>query len=63
MEYYYCVKVIFVTKDVSRIVFEGGIFGDVQNIWGNLYLNSITILFDIIQQLLWGIHQVTINIT
>jgi len=38
--------VIFVTKDVSRIVFEGGFFGGAQSIWGNLYLNSTTVLFD-----------------
>ena len=28
------------------MIFEGSFFGGVQNIWGNPYLNSITILFD-----------------
>jgi len=41
-------KVIFVVKDISRIVFEGSIFDSTQNIWGNPYLNSTTILFDIL---------------
>ena len=35
---------IFIAKDVSRIVFEGGFFGSAQNIWGNPYLNSTTVL-------------------
>jgi len=33
-------------KIVSRIVLEGGFFGSAQNIWGNPYLNSTTVLFD-----------------
>ena len=37
---YYCVKVIFGMKVISRILFEGGYFSSTQNIWGNLYLNS-----------------------
>jgi len=28
------------------MVFEGGFFGGAQNIWGNPYVNSTTILFD-----------------
>jgi len=34
---------IFIAKDVSRIVFEGNIFGGAQNIWSNPYLNSTTV--------------------
>ena len=34
MGYYYCIKVIFVAKDVSRMVFEGSFFDGAQNIWG-----------------------------
>jgi len=44
--YVIALKVIFVAKDVSGIVFEGGIFGGAQNIWGNLCLNSTSVLFD-----------------
>jgi len=28
------------------MIFEGSFFGGTQNIWGNPYLNSTTILFD-----------------
>jgi len=35
-------------KDVSRMVFEGSFLGSKQNIWGNPYLNSTTVLFDMI---------------
>ena len=38
---------IFVVKDVYRLVFEGRFFGSVQNIWGNPNINSTTILFDV----------------
>jgi len=38
--------VIFVAKDVSKMVFEGSFFGGVQNIWGIPYLNNTTVLFD-----------------
>ena len=37
---------VLVAKDVSRMIFEGSFFGGAQNIWGNPYLNSNTILFD-----------------
>jgi len=40
--------VIFVPKYVSRVVFNGGILGGVRQYWGNPYLNSTTVLFDII---------------
>jgi len=39
---YYCVKVTFVVKYVSAMVFGGGVC----KIWGNPYLNSTTVLFD-----------------
>jgi len=39
------VKVIFVLKYVSRVVFKGGILGSARQFWGNPYLNSTTILF------------------
>jgi len=32
-------------RSLSRIVSEGSNFGGAQNIWGNLYLNSTTVLF------------------
>ena len=35
------ILLILVTKDVSRIVFEGRIL---RNIWGNPYLNSTNVL-------------------
>jgi len=38
---------IFIPKYVSRVVFEGDILGGVRQFWGNPYLNSTTILFDI----------------
>jgi len=37
---------IFVVKYVSAMVFGGGILGGVHKIWGNPYLNSMTVLFD-----------------
>jgi len=40
--------VIFVTKDVPRMVFEGGFCSGAQNIWGNPYLNTTDISFIII---------------
>ena len=46
MDYYYCVKVVFVVKHVSAMVFGGGILGGARKIWGNPYLNSMTVLFD-----------------
>jgi len=39
--------VIFVLKYVFRVVFEGGILGGVRNFWGNPYLSSTTVLFDL----------------
>jgi len=42
----YFVKVIFVPKYVSRVVFKGGILGGACQFWGNLYLYSTTVLFD-----------------
>jgi len=38
--------VIFVLKYVSRVVFKGGILGGACQFWGNPYLNSTTVLFD-----------------
>jgi len=38
--------VIFVLKYVSTVVFKGGILGGARQFWGNLYLNSTTVLFD-----------------
>jgi len=40
------VKVIFVSKYVSRVVFKGGILGSARQFWGKPYLNSMTVLFD-----------------
>ena len=38
---------IFITKYVFRLVFEGDIFGGARiKLWGNPYLNSTTVLFD-----------------
>jgi len=37
--------VIFITKNISRIVLKGA-FLVARNIWGNPYLNSTTVLFD-----------------
>jgi len=39
--------VIFVLKYVSRVVFKGGILGGTRQFWGNPYLNSMNILFDV----------------
>jgi len=39
--------VIFAPKYVFRVVFEGGFLGGARNFWGNPYLNSTTVLFDI----------------
>jgi len=47
MDYYYYIKMIFVPKYVSRVVFKGGILGSVRQFWGNPDLNSTTILFDV----------------
>jgi len=38
---------IIVPKYVSRVVFKGGILGGARQFWGNPYLNSTTVLFDI----------------
>jgi len=38
--------VIFASKYVFRVVFEGGFLGGMRNFWGNPYLNSTTVLFD-----------------
>jgi len=43
---YYSVKVIFILKYVSRVVFKGGILGSARQFWDNPYLNSTTVLFD-----------------
>jgi len=40
--------VIFIQKYVSKVVFKGGIIGGARQFWGNPYLNSTTVLFDII---------------
>ena len=37
---------IFVAKYVSMMVFGGGILGSAHKIWGNPYLNSTIVLFD-----------------
>ena len=37
---------IFAAKYVSAMVFGGGILGGACKIWGNPYLNSMTVLFD-----------------
>ena len=37
---------IFASKYVFRLVFEGGFLGGARNLWGNPYLNSTTVLFD-----------------
>jgi len=39
-----------VPKYVSRVVFKGGILGGACQFWGNPYLNSTTVLFDIYMQ-------------
>jgi len=39
--------VIIVPKYVSRVVFKGGILGGARQFWGNPYLNSTTVLYDI----------------
>jgi len=39
--------VIFAPKYVVRVVFKGGFLGGARNFWGNPYLNSTTVLFDI----------------
>ena len=39
---------IFVLKYVFKVVFEDGILGGMRNFWGNSYLNSMTILFDVV---------------
>jgi len=46
MDYYYSVKVIFVPKYVSTVVFKGGILGGARQFWGNPYLKSMIILFN-----------------
>ena len=40
------VKVIFVAKYSSSMVFGGGILGGACKLWGNHYLNSTIVLFD-----------------
>jgi len=47
--------VIFAPKYVFRVVFEGGFFGGARNFWGNPYLNSTTILFDMNKMAYFGI--------
>jgi len=42
--------VIFVPKYVSRVVFKGGILGGTRQFWGNPYLNSTTVLFDVTEK-------------
>jgi len=37
----------FILKYVSRVVFKGGILGGTRQFWGNPYLNSTIVLFDI----------------
>jgi len=37
---------IFIPKYVSRVVFKGRILGGAHQFWGNLNLNSTTVLFD-----------------
>jgi len=57
--------VIFVVKYVSAMVFGGGILGGARKIWGNPYLNSTTVLFDmkylflncVLKQLKWQFSQ------
>jgi len=45
------IKVIFVPKYVFRVVFKGGILGGVLQFWVNPYLNSTTVLFDMLSYL------------
>jgi len=40
--------VIFVPNYVSRVVFKGGILGGAHQFWDNPYLNSTTVLFDML---------------
>jgi len=40
------IKVIFVPKYASRVVFKDGILDSARQFWGNPYLNSTTVLFD-----------------
>jgi len=40
--------VIFTPKYFFRVVFEGGFLGGAPNFWGNPYLNSTTVLFDML---------------
>jgi len=37
----------FLPKYVSSVVFKGSILGGARQFWGNPYLNSTTVLFDI----------------
>ena len=37
---------IFVAKYISAMAFGGSILGGARRIWGNPYLNSMTVLFD-----------------
>jgi len=46
----------FILKYVSRVVFKGGILGGTRQFWGNLYLNSTTVLFDNVVGLLFQIQ-------
>jgi len=39
---------IFVPIYVSRVGFKGGILGSARQFWGNPYLNSMTVLFDLL---------------
>ena len=41
-------KVIFAPKYVFRVDFEGGFLGSARNFWGNPYLKSTTVLFDVV---------------
>jgi len=53
--------VIFVSKYVSRVVFKGGILGGTRQFRGNPYLNSTTVLFDILNLLQCNILQLHIS--
>jgi len=46
MDLYYSIKVIFIPKYVSKVVFKGSILGGARQFWGNPYWNSTTVLFD-----------------
>jgi len=46
LNFAFSVKVIFIPKYVSRVVFKGDILGGLRQFWGNPYLNSTTVLFD-----------------